>query len=212
MTVNVLITGVGGQGTILMSRLLGAAAVRRGFNVRGSETIGMAQRGGSVVSHIRVSDGVIHSPLIPPGRGDLVIALEPAEAARTLPFLAPRGRVVVLDRGIIPVTSAPPETVRPGGDAPGTPYDPPAVVRYLRDCFSAGERAGGITVVGGEDIIARCGSPRVLNILLLGAALSLGVLPFGGEDIVEALGARIAPGLVELNRRALEIGMNTSWN
>ncbi|MDR1059285.1 MAG: indolepyruvate oxidoreductase subunit beta [Treponema sp.] len=196
MTLNILITGVGGQGTILMSRLLGAAAVRKGLNVRGSETIGMAQRGGSVVSHIRVSSGVIHSPLIPPGRGDLVIALEPAEGARALPFLAPPGRMIVLDRGIIPVT----------------PYDPPAVVRYLRDCFSAGERAGGITVVGGEDIIARCGSPRVLNIVLLGAALSLGILPFGGEDIMEALGARIAPGLVELNRRALEIGMNTPWN
>jgi indolepyruvate ferredoxin oxidoreductase beta subunit len=201
MIVNILITGVGGQGTVLMSRVLGAAAILRGLRVRGSETIGMAQRGGSVVSHIRVSDGLIHSPLIPPGHGDLVIALEPAEAARTLPFLAPQGRVIVLDRGIIPVSSA-----LEGARS----YDPPGMIRSLRSCFPPGE--GRVRIIGGEELIARCGSPRVLNTAMLGAALSLGILPFGGEEALAALKARVAPGMVELNRRALEIGMNTPWN
>jgi indolepyruvate ferredoxin oxidoreductase beta subunit len=207
MIINVLITGVGGQGTVLMSRLLGAAAIRRGLSIRGSETIGMAQRGGSVVSHIRISEGVIHSPLIPPGRGDLIIALEPAEAARALPFLAPRGGMIVLDRGIVPVTSAL-EAALPGAALPvGAPYDPRGMITYLRSCFPA----GGIRVIDGEELIARCG-PRVLNTALLGAALSLGILPFGGDEVLEALKERVAPGMVEPNRRALEMGMNTPWN
>jgi indolepyruvate ferredoxin oxidoreductase beta subunit len=85
------------------------------------------------------------------------------------------------------------------------------MVRYLRSCFPAGGGERRIRVISGEDLIARCGSPRVLNTALLGAALSMGILPFGGEEVLEAFRTRIAPGLVELNRQALEIGMNTPW-
>jgi len=88
---SVLIAGIGGQGSIFAARVLGETALRRGLNVRGSETIGMAQRGGSVVSHVRMSESGIASPMIPPGRADVLIALEPAEGERNRHFLREGG-------------------------------------------------------------------------------------------------------------------------
>ena len=87
MKVNIMIAGVGGQGTVLASKLIAAAAMKQGFDVRTTETIGMAQRGGGVVSHIRMGENIF-SPLIPPGKADVLIAFEPAEAVRQLPFLS----------------------------------------------------------------------------------------------------------------------------
>ncbi len=90
---NVLLTGVGGQGTVLAAKVLAQAAQDKGWQVRTAETIGMAQRGGNVVSHVRMGDAgeEVFAPLLAHGTADLVIAFEPAEAARVLPFLAPDG-------------------------------------------------------------------------------------------------------------------------
>ena len=96
MVFNCLIAGVGGQGTVLASKLLAAAAMKSGFDVRTTETIGMAQRGGSVVSHVRIGDGVF-SPLIPHGRADLLIGFDPAEAVRQLQFLSGNGTLITCD-------------------------------------------------------------------------------------------------------------------
>ena len=84
MRKNVLVCGVGGQGTVLASRLIALAAMEKGMEARGAETIGMAQRGGSVVSHVRIGEE-IHSPLIPYKAADVIIGFEPAEAVRCLP-------------------------------------------------------------------------------------------------------------------------------
>ena len=91
---NVLLTGVGGQGTVLAAKVLAQAAQAKGRQVRTAETIGMAQRGGSVVSHVRmgVNGEDVFAPLVANGTADLIIAFEPAEAARVLPYLAPPGR------------------------------------------------------------------------------------------------------------------------
>jgi len=94
---NVLIAGVGGQGSIFAARVLGETALRLGLNVRGSETIGMAQRGGSVVSHVRMSETDIASPLIPPGAADVLVALEPTEGERNRHFLQQGGLFVCCD-------------------------------------------------------------------------------------------------------------------
>jgi len=94
---SVLIAGVGGQGSIFAARLLGTAALRRGLNVRGSETIGMAQRGGSVTSHVRMSNTQIASPLIPPGGADVLIALEPTEGERNRHYVREGGVYVSCD-------------------------------------------------------------------------------------------------------------------
>lgn len=202
MILNCLITGVGGQGTVLMSRLIGGAAINKGLEVRGAETIGMAQRGGSVVSHLRmgdnVTDGGVHSPLIAPAEADIIIAFEPAEAVRVLPFLAPSGSMIVLDRGIPPVTSA----------LSDKKYDPAEMIAYLgKTVGTGGKKSGGsLTVIDGDELIARCGNPRVLNVALLGAALAKGLFPFNREDIVAVIKARMAEKFVEMNEKALEIG------
>ncbi|MDR1352271.1 MAG: 2-oxoacid:acceptor oxidoreductase family protein [Treponema sp.] len=195
MTLNCLITGVGGQGTVLMARLIGNAAILRGLDVLGAETIGMAQRGGSVVSHIRIGAGP-RSPLIPPGRADLVIAFEPAEAVRVLPYLARAGRLLALDRGIAPVTSS--LAAGKGADAG---YDPAAMAAYLRQNLE-----GRATILDGESLIRRCGNARVLNAALLGAALKLGLLPFTAGEIGEVIKTALPAKFVEMNLAALKAG------
>ncbi|GHV52132.1 pyruvate:ferredoxin (flavodoxin) oxidoreductase [Spirochaetia bacterium] len=193
MILNCLITGVGGQGTVLMSRLIGGAAIKTGLEVRGTETIGMAQRGGSVVSHLRIGDGGIYSPLIAPAEADIIIAFESAEAVRVLPFLAPSGSMIVLNRAIPPVTSA----------LSGKKYDPAEMIAYLKNIVAV---PGRLTVIDGEELITGCGNPRALNVALLGAAIAKGVFPFNADDIAAVIKERIAPKFVEMNLKALEIG------
>jgi len=94
---SVLIAGIGGQGSIFAARVLGETALRRGLNVRGSETIGMAQRGGSVVSHVRMGETEIASPMIPPGKADVLVALEKTEGERNRHFLREGGLFVCCD-------------------------------------------------------------------------------------------------------------------
>jgi indolepyruvate ferredoxin oxidoreductase beta subunit len=197
MILNCLITGVGGQGTVLMSRLIGGAAIKAGLEVRGAETIGMAQRGGSVVSHLRMGDGAngIHSPLIAPAEADIIIAFESAEAVRVLPFLSPSGSMIVLNRGIPPVTSA----------LSDKKYDPAEMIIYLKNTFAASD-PGRLTVIDSEELLRRCGNPRVLNVALLGAALAGGIFPFNADDIAALIKERLAPKFVEINLKALEIG------
>ena len=119
---NIILAGVGGQGAVLASKLLARAAMGRGLPVKTAETIGMAQRGGSVFSHVRLGEGAA-SPLVGRGRADAIVAFEPAEAVRQLPFLRPGGMVVTSDAPVVPVSAA------TGGPA----YDLPAIMSYLRD-------------------------------------------------------------------------------
>jgi indolepyruvate ferredoxin oxidoreductase beta subunit len=94
VVINCILAGVGGQGTVLASKLIAQAAMDKGQNVRTAETIGMAQRGGCVVSHVRVGDEIF-SPLIPKHTADIIIGFEPAEAVRCLSYLKKDGTVVV---------------------------------------------------------------------------------------------------------------------
>lgn len=96
MVFNCLIAGRGGQGTVLASKLLAAAAMKRGYEVRTTETIGMAQRGGSVVSHVRIGKEIF-SPLIPGGYAQVLLGFEPTEAVRQLPFLSKGGKLISAD-------------------------------------------------------------------------------------------------------------------
>ena len=105
---NILLTGVGGQGTVLAAKVLAQAALEKGWQVRTAETIGMAQRGGNVVSHVRIGNKgeQVHAPLVSRGTADLIIAFEPAEAARVLSYLAPAGTLVFATTSVQPVTAA----------------------------------------------------------------------------------------------------------
>ena len=188
MSDNIILCGVGGQGTILASKLLAAAAMGRGMAVKTAETIGMAQRGGSVFSHVRIGDRAA-SPLIGRGRADMIIAFEPAEAVRQLPFLKPDGTVVVSSRPIIPVTAT------LGGPA----YDLDAIMAYLRE--QVGER---LVVVDADAAAEELGSAKCLNVVLLGAAVRTGALALTADDIRSAITARLPERFHELNFRALD--------
>lgn len=189
---DVILAGVGGQGAVLASRLLARAAMGRGLPVRTAETIGMAQRGGSVFSHVRLGEGAV-SPLIGRGRADAIVAFEPAEAARQLPFLRRGGLVVTSDAPVVPVSAA------TGGPA----YDLPAIMSYLR--ASTGDR--GLVVVDAASAAAELGTARALNVVLLGAAARAGALgPIAVDDLLAAVRAVVRPAFVDLDERALRVG------
>ena len=168
MTCSVLIAGVGGQGTVLASRLIASAAMKRGVSVRTTETIGMAQRGGSVIGHTRIGDDVF-SPMIPNGGAHLLLAFEPAEAVRNLHYLAAHGTLIVCDSAIKPVTSA----------LSGTPYEAEMMTGYLK------ARVPGAIIIDGKTLKEECG--KTLNAALLGAAAQSGVLPFDAEAFIETI-------------------------
>ena len=121
MQKNIILTGVGGQGTVLASKLIAAASLAKGYEVMSAETIGMAQKGGSVFSHLRVGEG-LYSPMIRKGTADLLLAFEPAEAVRMLPYLRETGTLVVSSHPVMPVTAA----------LAGTDYTGSEMVAYLR--------------------------------------------------------------------------------
>ena len=188
MSDSIVLCGVGGQGTILASKLLAAAAMSKGLPVKTAETIGMAQRGGSVFSHVRIGSDAA-SPLIGRGRADLIIAFEPAEAVRQLPYLREGGTVVVSTRPIIPVSAT----------IGGPVYDLAAVMAYLRE--QVGEK---LVVVDADAAAEALGSAKCLNVVLLGAAVRTRVLALTADDIRSAIAARLPERFHELNFRALD--------
>ncbi len=184
---DIVLCGTGGQGTVLASRLLATAAMRKGLPVKTAETIGMAQRGGSVLSHVRVGEGVA-SPLVGSGRADVILAFEPAEAARQLRLLKLGGAVVVSNRPVVPVSAV------TGGPA----YDFDAVMGYLRGAVS------NLTVVDADAAARELGSAKVLNVLLLGAAARTGALGFTVDEVRAAVHDVVPERFLALNDRALD--------
>ncbi len=182
---DIILAGVGGQGTVLASKLLARAAMDVGLPVRTAETIGMAQRGGCVVTHVRV--GECASPMVPMGQADMIIGFEPGEAARSLGYLKPGGSVVTAINGVIPVSAS----------LGGCNYDPEKIVEYLRRNI---ER---LTLVDADEIAKRCGSYKVINVALLGAAARAGLGVITPEALERAVREVVPPKFLELNLRAL---------
>lgn len=189
MNKNIVLCGVGGQGTVLASKLIAAAAMKKELPVMSAETIGMAQRGGSVFSHIRIGEG-LYSSMIAEGTADLIIGFEPGEAVRMLPYLKEDGQVVVSRRAIMPVTATLSDSSYSGGE----------MISYLRS------HVPNLTVVDTEKACREIGSPKVLNILLLGAAIHSGALGLTEEDIKQAIRDRLPEKFHELNFKALQLG------
>ena len=184
---SILLCGVGGQGTVLASKLIAYAAMRAGLDVRTSETIGMAQRGGCVVSHVRVGHN-INSPLIPRGSADLLLGFEPAEAVRCLPYLRRGGTAVVSRAPISPVTAS----------LSGSSYDGADMLAYLTD------QVENLIVLDTEEILTACGSPRVLNIALLAAAARSGALGITPAELRAAVRERLPEKFHALNLGAID--------
>lgn len=185
MICNILIAGVGGQGTVLASKLLAAAAIDAGLDVRTTETIGMAQRGGSVVGHTRIGDG-IYSPLIQKRQADVLIAFEPSEGARQLPYLSPGGTIIVCDSGVSPVTNA----------LISRDYEPGQMLDYIK------KNAKRAIIINGAPILSK--HAKMLNVALLGATAASGVLPFDFEKLKTTISNM--PKLREQNLEAFELG------
>lgn len=195
---NVLLTGVGGQGTVLAAKVLAQAAQAKGWQVRTAETIGMAQRGGSVVSHVRMGDNgeEVIAPLVSKGTADMIIAFEPAEAARVLPYLAPDGVMVSATTSIQPITAA----------LSTEPYLAEATIasldERLNECAAAPAR---FVLVGDEAVLSQVENRKALNTVLLAFALKTGHLPLSLDDLRDAVRACVKPRFVELNLAAIDL-------
>lgn len=193
MNKNIVFCGVGGQGTVLASRLVADAAMKENRHVMTAETIGMAQRGGSVFSHMRIDDKqeksltVVRSPLVARGDADLIIGFEPGETVRQLPYLKKGGWVVTSTRPVQPVSAM----------IGLFSYDSEAMISYLK------KHVAHLILVDADQALADIGNPRVLNIVLLGAAIRTGEVGVEPADIVEALHARLTEKVWEVNEKAL---------
>ncbi len=189
MNKDILLCGVGGQGTVLASKLIASAAMRAGERVHSAETIGMAQRGGSVTSHVRIG-GRAFSPLIPYGSADVILAFEPAEAVRNLRYLKKDGIVIVNSVPVKPVT----ESLRDTG------YDGSEMIGYLKN------KCKSVIAVNGEEICAAVGSSKVFNVAILGVAVGTGRTGLSREDVLAEIKQRVKEKFVEMNYKAFSEG------
>ena len=166
-----------------------AAAMARGLPVMSAETIGMAQRGGSVFSHIRIGMGV-YAPMIALGQADLIIGFEPGEAVRMLPYLKPQGCMIVSSSSVMPVTAA-----LAGGN-----YNAADMLSFLKT------HACRLSIVDAEASAKVLGSSKVLNIVLLGIAAQSGAIALSVAELEDAMLKKVPQRFHDINRRALAYG------
>ncbi len=190
MKCNVLLVGVGGQGVLLAARVIGECAMRQGHQVVMSEVHGMAQRGGSVSAIVRFGDEVL-SPLIPLGGADTIIAFEPAEMYRALPFAHASTKIVSDTSRVIPMS------VTSGG----------AEYPSIEDLIVSAQKAGlSVLAFDATALAKQAGSPMVGNSVLLGAVAETGALPLSKESLLAALIDTVPAKHREMNRKAFELG------
>jgi indolepyruvate ferredoxin oxidoreductase, beta subunit len=191
---NLIITGVGGQGNVLSSQILGQALVAKGHFVTIGETYGASQRGGSVMSHIRLSGRKQPSPLIPQGQADVILGLEPVEALRVLTGYGYRETVVIANtRPIYPVD------VTSGDESYPEMEEITSALRNLsRELY----------LIPATEKALEMGSSILGNMIMIGALLQLGILPLTGEEFARTLTRNFQGKRLEANLRALETGAN----
>lgn len=188
MTKSVMIVGVGGQGSLLASKLLGNLLTAEGYDVKVSEVHGMSQRGGSVVTYVRFGEKVF-SPIITQGEADIIISFEKLEAARYAPFLKKGGKLITNTQKIDPMpviigAATYPEDVLDQLTCKGVSID-------ALDALSLAEQAG---------------SAKAVNIVLMGKAAKYFDIPF--ERWIDAIEKTVKPRFVEMNKKAFELGYN----
>jgi indolepyruvate ferredoxin oxidoreductase beta subunit len=189
---NVVVAGVGGQGNVLGTQLLGAVLVDQGYKVTIGETYGASQRGGSVMSHMRVSMTDQYGPLIPPRCADLVIALEPSEAVRVLAqYGNPNTVKVVNTRTIFPVDVTSGNLAYPEKDALMA-----KIIALSKKAFflEATEKA------------LELGNPILANIIMIGAVSGAGILSITEVELAKAIRENISSDKVDVNLKAFAIG------
>lgn len=189
MKFDLVFSGVGGQGVVVLSDVFCEAAMLDGFDVAKAEIHGMAQRGGSIVAYVRIGDKV-ESPLIETGKADAIVGFEILETARALPMLKQKGTVIVNTK-LIP----------PSCMASGTKLKKPQELIEL-----IAQRAGKVHLVDGYGIAEKLGNMLVVNTVLLGALSALPELQIKKESFEKAMGSRLKEKYLNVNLKAFELG------
>ncbi len=186
MTKNIMIVGVGGQGSLLASKLLGRLLLTQGYDVKVSEVHGMSQRGGSVVTYVRFGEKV-YSPVIDAGQADFIVSFEKLEAARWVSFLKPEGTVVVNNQEIDPM-----------------PVITGAAV-YPEKLEEAMKQAGArVDLVDALEMAEKAGSAKAVNLVLMGRLSRY--FDISGDAWEEAIEACVPPKFLEINKKAFRLG------
>ncbi len=184
-TKNIMIVGVGGQGTLLTSRILGGITVAAGYDVKLSEVHGMAQRGGSVVTFVRYGEKVAE-PIVEEGCADVLIAFEKLEAMRYAHFLKKDGAIVVNDHRIDPITVV------------------TGAARYPENIIENLEKEYNVYKVNAMDEALKLGNSKVFNIIVLGVAAKH--MDFSKEDWLSVIEKTVPAKTVEINKKAFLLG------
>lgn len=186
---DIILCGVGGQGVLSVAAIIASCATHEGYHVKQSEVHGMAQRGGAVMAHLRISDCPIASDLVPEGRADVIIAMEPLESLRYLHYLAKEGTLITSTNPLVNIPDYPRlETLL-------------AKIRSLPRAI----------LLDAERLAKKAGSPKTANMVMVGAASPL--LPIGQETIQRLVGSLLAakgPEMVEANLRAFRLGKDAA--
>lgn len=194
MNRDILMTGVGGQGVILASDALAEIAMKAGHDVKKSDSLGMSQRGGSVVSHLRIGERVF-SPMIREGEADFLLAFERLEGARWANYLKKNGVAIINDLAIPPLSVV--------GGASKYPC-----VEEVGDMLR--QYTGNVYIVPATDIARELGNPQVLNVLLIGFLSSF--LDIDEASYTEDLSQRVPPKFLQLNLKAFSRGREEAIN
>ena len=191
---NLIITGVGGQGNVMASRILANMLVRKGLAVTIGETFGASQRGGSVMSHLRISRESNWSPQIPKGKADMIISLEPIEAIRLLAVYG-HSKVKVLSNT---------RPIHPLGVIAGMVTYPPIeeIISAVKDLVADS------WFIPATDEAMKMGNPIYGNVIMLGALAGTGAVPMEREDFLEVMKESFSADKMELNARAYDLGMS----
>ncbi len=185
-TKNVMIVGVGGQGSLLASKLLGRLLLSRGYDIKVSEVHGMSQRGGSVVTYVRFGDKV-YSPIIDKGEADFIVSFEVLEAARWTEYLKPGGRIITNTQKINPM---------------------PVIIgaaQYPEDLIGKMTAAGlSVDAIDALTLAEEAGSSKAVNLVLMGRLSKY--FDFTQEEWLEAIEQSVPPKFLELNKKAFALG------
>ncbi len=185
MKKDIILAGVGGQGILSIATIIGYAAIESGFNLKQAEVHGMSQRGGDVQSHLRISDKAIHSDLIPNGGADLIISVEPMESLRYLPYLSENGWLITNTNAFINIPNYP-------------DYD-----ELMKTIKSLPNRIA----LDADKIAKDIGSPRSMNMVVLGAASKFLNLPFKKlEEGIQIIFGKKGEEIVKVNLNAMKAG------
>ena len=191
MQKNIIISGVGGQGILTMASIIDLAAMNLGLNVKQAEVHGMSQRGGAVESHLRISSDEIFSDLIPKGKADIILSIEPMESLRYLPFLSPDGVIVTATEPYINITAYPD-------------------MQKLLDTIAA---AANHVFVNADVLAKEAGSAKSYNVVMLGAAAPyLEIETEELEKAIEMFFSRKGQEMVDMNIKAFRLGLANTVN